>query len=344
VVQIKPADTDRFLARPDPSIRLVLIYGADEGLVTERAAAFATAVVGDANDPFALVRIDAATLADDPKRLADEAHAVPLFGGRRAILLRLSGNRSIQPAVEAILAAPPVDSWVVIAAGELRKTAPLRRLCETAKGAAAIACYTDSDRDLDRLIDQETSAAGLSVTPEARAALKALIGGDRLASRSELAKLCLYAAGQETIEVDDIRAVIGDASAFAIDEAIDAVALGDPQAFDRGYRRLLASGTPGSVVAGAALRHFNFLQKARAAVDGGTSPDNIVARASPPFFFRRRADVARQISMWSAPRIERALIRLDQSMIDSRLNRQIADEVVGQTLQMVAAVAASARR
>jgi hypothetical protein len=31
-------------------------------------------------------------------------------------------------------------------------------------------------------------------------------------------------------------------------------------------------------------------------------------------------------------------------MIDSRLNRPIADEVVGQTLQMVAAVAASARR
>jgi DNA polymerase-3 subunit delta len=344
LVQIKPADADRFLARPDPSIRLVLIYGADEGLVTERAAAFAGAIVGDTDDPFAHVRLDAAAIADDPRLLADEAHAVPLFGGQRAISLRLSGNRQIQSGVEDILAAPPVDSWVVIAAGELRKTAPLRRLCETHKGAAAVACYADGDRDLDRLIDQETSAAGLSVSREARAALKTLIGGDRLASRSELAKLCLYAAGQKTIEVEDIRAIIGDASAFAIDEAVDAVASGDPQAFDREYRRLLASGTPGSVVAGAALRHFNFLQKARAAVDSGDSADSIVARASPPIFFRRRPTVTRQISLWSGARIERALDHLDRSMIDSRLNRPIADEVVGQTLQMVAAVAASARR
>src|SRR5271166_6358680 len=122
MVQIKPADIDRFLARPDPAIRLVLIYGVDEGLVAERMAAFIKAVTEATDDPFAVVRLEQGALADDPGRLADEADAVPLFGGRRAIAIRLAGAASILPALEALLASPPVDSWVVISAGDLRKT------------------------------------------------------------------------------------------------------------------------------------------------------------------------------------------------------------------------------
>src|SRR2546421_4775611 len=122
MVQLKSAEIDRFLARPDPAVRLVLIYGEDEGLVAERTATFVKGVTGTDDDPFALVRLEQGTIADDPGRLADEANAVPLFGGRRAIVIRLAGNASIIPALEALLARPPVDSWVALAAADMRKT------------------------------------------------------------------------------------------------------------------------------------------------------------------------------------------------------------------------------
>jgi DNA polymerase-3 subunit delta len=342
-VQIRPADSDRFLANPDPAVRVVLVYGGDEGLVAERTATFVNAVVGDSDDPFSHIRLDGSAVADDPGLLADEAHAIPMFGGRRAISIRLVGNASFVPALELILATPPVDAWIVISAGDLRKTAPVRRLCETHKGAAAVACYADTGRDLDRLIDEETRAAGLVIAADARAALRNLIGGDRLASRSEIQKLCLYAAGAKEISVEDVGAVIGDASAFAIDEAIDALAVGNTPAFARLYVRLVGSGTPGSVVAGAAIRHFNFLHRARAAFDEGKSADAIVASALPPIFFKRRDDVIRQIALWSAPRIERALAGLDQAMLDSRRRNALSDEVIAQALMMIAAAAGSRR-
>jgi DNA polymerase-3 subunit delta len=341
VVQIKPADADRFVSRPDPAIRVVLIYGSDEGLVAERAERFSRAVLGPAPDPLGLVRIESAAIAEDPPRLADEANAVPLFGGQRVILVRLAGNRPIQSAVEAVLAAPPLDSWVVITAGEQRKGSGLRRICENGKGAAAIACYTDGDRDLDRIIDEETRNAGLTISPDARAALRGLIGSDRLISRSEIGKLCLYAADAGAITIDDVRAVIGDAAAFAMDEAVDAAANGDAAALDRSYRRLLASGTPGAVIAGAAQRHFNFLQKARADFQAGTSPEEIVRRSG--IFYQRQTGMARQIGAWSEASIERALARLDQAMLDSRLHRGIEDKIVGQALQFVAHAAGSRR-
>jgi DNA polymerase-3 subunit delta len=336
VVEIKPAEADRFLARPDPAIRVVLIHG-EEGLVAERTAALVKAVTGSTDDPFAHVRLEADDLASDPGKLSDEAHAIPLFGGRRAISVRVSGNRSIIPAVEAILADPPVDSWIVISADDLRKTAPLRRLAESHKSAAAIACLADNSRDLDRLIDEETRAAGLAIDDEARGALVQLIGGDRLLSRGEIRKLCLYAADKASIGIEDVRAIVGDASAFDLDDAIDALALGEVAAFTDTYRRLVASGTPGFVIAGAVLRHFSFLHRARAAVDRGTSVDVAL-------FFRRKASVARQIALWPVGRIERALANVDQAIVDSRLKSAIADEVIGQTLGLLAAVGASLRR
>jgi DNA polymerase-3 subunit delta len=344
VVQIKPAEAERYLSRPDPDVRVVLIYGSDDGLVAERAERFVRAAVGTDPDGFSRLRLESGDIADDPGRLADEAHAVPMFGGSRAIVVRVSGNRPIDKAVAAALAAPPRDAWIVLTAGELRKTSPIRKLCETHKGAWAIATYADSDRELDRIIDEETAAAGLTIADGARNALRSLIGSDRLISRSEVRKLCLYAEGGGNIGLDDVRAVIGDAAAIATDESIDAMAAGDAAALDLAYRRLVSSGTPGVVIAGAALRHFNFLEKARAAVDGGDSPESAARRAIPPIYpYSRQADVARQIAAWSPGRIARALEMLDQAMLDSRLNGPLADEVIGQAMQMVAALAPARR-
>ncbi len=341
MVQIKPADADRFLAKPDPAIRVILIYGSDDGLVAERAERFAKAVTGADGEHL---RLDPSALSENPGRLADEANAIPMFGGKRAISLRVTGNRALEGALQAVLDAPPVDSWIVVIAGELRKTAPLRKLCEASPRAAAIPAYADTERDLDRLIDEETRSAGLAIAADARAALKGLIGGDRLISRSEVQKLCLYAADAGEIKLDDVRALIGDGGAFAMDETVDAVAEGNAAALDRGFRRLVSSGTPGFVVAGAALRHFNFLQKARAALDGGDNAESIVRRAIPPIYpFSRQSAVAKQIERWSPARIERALGMLDQAMLDSRLHGQLTDEIIGQAMQLVATLAGARR-
>src|SRR5690606_35726885 len=147
-------------------------------------------LVGD--DALAVIRLDESDLSD-PKRLADEAFGGSLFSGRRVLRLRPGGSRTVAAALEAILTEPPADTWLVIEAGDLRKTAPLRKLCESFPRAVAIGCYPDNDASLARLIDSEVSAAGLRIEPEARDALVGLLGADRAASRSEIVKLCLYA-------------------------------------------------------------------------------------------------------------------------------------------------------
>ena len=198
MVALKSNEVDAFVARPSPERPIVLVCGPDAGLVHERAEKIINASVDDPNDPFALVRIEGDALAAEPSRLVEEAHTVPLFGGRRAVWVK-AGSRNFAAAVEAVVASPPTDCRIVIEAGDLRRTAPVRAICEKAKCAAVLPCYVDTERDLIRLVDDEMREARLTIAPDARAALVSLIGGDRQASRSEIRKLALYAHGKDRV-------------------------------------------------------------------------------------------------------------------------------------------------
>ncbi len=333
---IRPQEVERFLNAPDPSCRVVRFYGPDTGLVSERAGAFAARVIGGGDDPFALVKLDSAALSGDPGRLADEANTVPLFGGTRAIWLRADGGKAVQTAVEAVLAAPPRDAFVILEAGDLKKGVGLRRLCENARGAAAIACYSDSGAALDRLVDDELALENLSIDRDARAALKTLLGADRLASRNEVRKLALYARGTGRVDLDTVRAVVGDAGAFAIDDAVDAVAGGDPAGFDRAFRRLVGSGTAGFVVAGACLRHLQLLHRLRGLVEAGGSVEAALDAVTPPLFFQRRPKVGAQLAAWTSSRLAAALERLDGALFESRIGGVMADTVLAQAMLAIA--------
>src|SRR6266568_4635783 len=158
--------------------------------------------------------------------VAKPAQPVMLLFGPDSGLVRERAQALIRASVEALLAAVAPDCRIVIEAGDLRRNAPLRALIERARNAAALPCYEDDEKTLDRLIDAELRESGLAIAPEARAALLPLLGGDRLASRSEITKLALYARGRERVELDDVMAVTADASALALDALLDAAFAG----------------------------------------------------------------------------------------------------------------------
>ena len=338
MVAIKRSDADIFAARPDPARPIVLLYGPDAGLVRERAERIVRGSINDLNDPFALVRLEGDDLSSNPSRLVEEAHTVPLFGGKRAIWIK-AGSRNFAPAVEMLLNAPLVDCSVVIEAGELRKTSPLRTMCEKAKAAAAIACYADEERDLVGLIDQELGEAKLAITPEARAALVSLIGGDRQASRSEIRKLALYAYGKERVGLDDVLAVVADASTLALDEVVDAAFAGRTGETEAQFAKALDAGTTAGTVVSAALRHVGQLHKARLAVEAGERTEAALYSFVPPVHFSRKSSVETALAAWSTPRLARIMELLADALLNVRRTPSLADALGQRAMLQVAMTA-----
>ena len=182
-----------FVRQPETDI--VLVYGPDDGLVRERADALVLAVVDDSTDAFRLAILDAPAVAADPARLVDEAAAMSLSGGRRAVRLRGAGD-TVTGACESLLSAPHGDTLIVVEAGDLGPRSSLRRLFEGAENAAAVPCYGDDRDGVRRLITESLAAGGLTPSAEALAYLVDSLGADRAVTRGELAKLSLYMGGR----------------------------------------------------------------------------------------------------------------------------------------------------
>src|ERR1700684_3276322 len=331
---VKPAEVDAFVARPDPKRPVVLVFGPDSGLVSERANALIKSAVDDVNDPFALARLDGEDLSAEPSRLVEEAQTIPLFGGKRAVWVK-AGSRNIAAAVEPLLALSTLECRVVIEAGDLRRNAPLRSLCEKAKNAAALPCYADNERARTRLIDDEMREAGLKLAPDARAMLIPLLGGDRQASRNEIAKLALYARGRDLVGVDDVAAVVSDASALALDDIVDATFAGRPAELETQLGKARLAGTAAGSILFAVQRQVAQLHKWRTAIEAGAGFS--LDALQPPVNFRRKDAIAAALRLWSEARLLVAMNELADAVLQSRRNADLADTIAERALLAIAA-------
>jgi DNA polymerase-3 subunit delta len=133
------------------------------------------------------------------------------------------------------------------------------------------------------LIDDELRLSSLRIAPDARAALTALLGGDRQASRNELKKLALYAHGEREVTLDDVVAVVADASELKIDPIVDGAFAGKPDLVEAEFAKAMTSGYNPGVIISAAQRQAAWLinplrgRGRHAAVDVARQPDSAPA-------------------------------------------------------------------
>jgi DNA polymerase III subunit delta len=334
MVALKSDRADAFIAAPPDAVRMFLVYGSDPGAITERARRLEQIALtrgrGDA-----VLRLGSDELSAHPARIADEAYATSLFGGEPVISLRvLDGRHNIIGAVQPLLDRPPEAAWLIIEAGELNPTSPLRKGFEASKLAAALPTYGLEGANLTAFIFTAAEAAGVEIGPEALELLSESLGGDRLASRGELDKLFMYAGEARRITVQDVEAIIGETTEAQTDHVIDAALIGDHEALEAGLGRLRGEGGSFVAVGTLALRHLIQLHGMRATLDDGASARHIVESAR--VHFRRRARIEAQLLRWSAEAVVDARREIDRAIMLTRLLPGLEQSAMSHALHKIA--------
>jgi DNA polymerase-3 subunit delta len=315
VTALKASQVDAFIAGKGPDVPIVLVYGKDPGLVTDRVQTLMARALSGADDPFARVDLDGDDIASAPDRLPEEAHAISMFGGRRVIRLR-HGSRQLVEAVRPLLSTPPRECLVIIEAGDLKKGAPLLTLLEGAPGAVTLPCYPDEGRDLSRMIAAATTAAGFTIEDDALRLLSSSLGADRLQSKAELEKLMLFCSGRTQITLADVEAVVSDAAPLSLDTIVDQAVGGDISSIDEDVRRACLDGARPDVLLGQCLRHLLVLRRLRLDRDAGEASSAIVRRAG--LHFRRQPLVEQQIELWPLAKLDKAIGLVSDAMFQAR--------------------------
>lgn len=301
-MRISGADADKQSRKPPDAWKAVLFHGANGGLVRERADACVRAIVPDLGDAFRISDLGADALKRDPARLADEAAALSMFGGRRVVRVRDAGE-ALASLLENFLASASGDTLVVIEASELSKTSTLRKLFEGARTAGAIECADDTPAEASRMIQESLAAQGWTAEAEALAYLTEALGADRRLLRTELEKLLLYlgpAATDACLTKDEAGLMIGGSGDVEGQEIADAVADGDLKRLDKLITRGNEAGMPWGVAVGFTLRLF---QRLAAGMEG-----------AGPLWGKMQA----QAAGWDRARVRQALLILSEAEARTR--------------------------
>jgi DNA polymerase III subunit delta len=324
---VSSAAADGFIQRLPKEIRFYLVHGLDEGLAHERVKAVIRNLIDGDSDPLRLVRLDGDAVARDPGALADEAYAVSMFGGARAIWIDAQG-RDLLPSLEPLFARPPPDCAIVVKAGQLKKGTSLRTAFETSPIRASIECYPDDTTALESLVDAEASAAGVSIAQDARAALVALTGADRQTTRGEIAKLMLYARGKSQITTEDIEAIVSDAAPSNLDQVVDQALLGDLGAVESSLTRFFHEAGEADHLMMRLVARLTLLHRLRLEMDQGRPFDAACQALFVKMPMSARRALARQAERWTSESIAQQLpaVRLASARVrgDSRLAEILA--------------------
>lgn len=333
MVAIPRSDYDSFCEDPDPRYPVVLIYGPNRGLVSERIETLLKNVRGKSADEFTVVTLDGDALASDPGKLSDEARTIGLFGDRRILHIR-AGSRSFADGLKPLLEDPSRETLIAIEAGDIAKNSPLRTNCEAAKSAAVIPCYDDDAGTIARLIDGSLLRAGVSIDRDAKETLLGLVGSDRLSTRAEIEKLIFYAGETKKISLADVRAVVADASGLAIDDVLDAAAAGDSKAALRALAVARGEGTSPASILNAAIRHLSALHRMSLQIEAGEDTEGVLKRNR--VFWRRTDNHKRALRRLGSRSIENALMALGEAELETRRMAHLADAITERAILSLA--------
>jgi len=283
-----------YLAKPDPARPGLLIYGADAMRVALKRQEAVKALIGpDGDSEMRLTRLPAADLRSDHALLLDALKAQGFFPGPRAVLVEDANHYSADALTFALSDWRNGDAALIVTAGDLKKTSPLRKLFENHPGAVTIAIYDTPPTAQE--IEADLARAGLvRIDPAARDALgtlaRTLDPGD---FRQTLEKIALYKLNDPTpLTAPDVTACAPLSTEAALDNMLDIVATGTTEQIGPLMARLQSQGVNAVTLCIGAARHFRTLH-------------GIAAGAR--VFHPRAQQLQGQARNWGLNRLEQAL-------------------------------------
>ena len=298
-MKVAPRQLETFLRQPPSEINAVLLHGNDFGLISERAKQLAKHYAQDLDDVFAVTRLDGDSIAGEPGLIADSAAAIAMFGATRLVLVKGRGT-DLLDACKLALASDLTGSFIIVEASDTTTKHAIVKLFDTAKNAASIGCYADSDGDIAALVREIVQKDNINIDPETIKLIVSKLGSDRIASRGEIEKLALYAGAGGSLTMDDVALALGDSASLAVTDIAISAANGATPQLKRDLAKAWTEDLSAIMVLRGCQGYFRQLEMAGYACATGKSASEAVRGIRPPVHFKLQDIMARQLRNWRA--------------------------------------------
>ena len=335
------------------SARIFFFCGPDEA----GATAAANRIAESLPDAGERIELSGADLKRDPAMLGDEARSTSLFGGKRHIWVRATGDDAhdaldvlIQTSEAGAGEAAPVIV-VATAATDKSRTA---KLLEKRKDALVAMFYQPELKDVAQAVRGMADAAGLRLGGDLAERIARAAGLDVRLAQSEVTKLALYCDADpqspKSATPEDHAAIGAATEEDGFAPLVNAVLGGETGKVAGEIRRMRELGLNPVGLALALERRAALLAQIMARIGPRGSIDRLDKgeQARLGIFFKEARDIRNQFDRWRHPaqrgsretRLDRLIPRLTSLHRTLLANSQTAELLLAQELAEIARFAA----
>ena len=333
------ASIGRAVDQPGEDILFYLFHGPDEAQSRGLGERLVQALGAER------FMVASTTLKSDPAALADEAGAMSLFGGKRAIWIE-PAYETIFASVDALLEASAAESPVIAIGGAFGKASPLLKLAEASPRAIAFAAYAPEGADAQRMVSDAGRRFGLKISSPVAARIAESCGNDQAVVSQELQKLALYvdASPQSPRELDhDVVDAVGAEIEGGDFSRLADLALAGELAELAGELARLPHAAEGIPVVRALHRRVLMLAPARARVERGERTDAVMTSLGKALFWKDRPLFGKLLNLWDARGLATVASHASRLERDLLFSSAPEKEALGEGLLSIARAARSRR-
>ncbi|AWW73373.1 DNA polymerase III subunit delta [Erythrobacter sp. KY5] len=344
-MKAKHSEFARGLPRTAQQASIFFFCGPDEA----GASAAANRVVEGLRDPGERIELSGGDLKRDPAKLGDEARSDSLFGDKRHIFVRATGDEA-HDALKALIETADVGGGdaapiLVVATGATDKSRTAK-LLEKRPDALVAMFYPPDLSSVAASVRSMADGAGLRLGGDLAERIARAAGLDVRLAQSEVDKLALYldASSQspKTASVEDYGEIGASTEEDGFAPIVNAVLGGELGKLAVELKRMKELGLNPVGLLLAIERRAAQLSQIAARLGPRGSFENLDRgeKARLGIFWKEERDIRQQVTRWRPAKLERLvprLIALHQSLL---ANSQAAELLLAQDLAEIARFAA----
>lgn len=310
-MKISATTIDNFIKNDITSVHAALLYGPDQGLISERQDIIIKNILGDKYDPLTCIKLDALYLIKNPDKLYQEINNISLIPGKRLFVIYNVTN-SFYKIIKETLDNSKSDDFIILTAGELLPSSSIRKYFETTKNIISFPCYVDDLRTISNIVRNEL--ANLNPSNEIIQYIANNISGNRLIIKQELNKIKTFylTAQPTTIDINAIKSLLTESHVNDFQDFTNSVADKNTKKAIHLLEDLLSSGFPGVTLIRVLTNYLYRIFELKSLIAENSDFNTSIKQLKPPVFFKQKDLLKKHLTLWHSKELELIIQKLTE--------------------------------
>tara|TARA_B100001245_G_scaffold60465_1_gene41725 strand:+ start:194 stop:1198 length:1005 start_codon:yes stop_codon:yes gene_type:complete len=311
-----------------------LVYGQNKGLVREKSQIIINSYKDNQTE---IIKFENDELISEPEKLTNEFNTYSLTAEKK-ILHILNTKDNLTEIITNTITDHDSKNLIVFETSELTPRSKLRKFFEKEKHLGILACYFDTERDVQELIETTFKKENMPINRDIVLLITKHLGNERHIIKSELEKIILYLKDKKEFKAEDILKCLSQNEDYGFDDLNYSISNGNVVKLDKIINQLYLEGINPIALLRSVSKHFQKILFVNQKIDLGMNLSESLSQLKPPIFFLYANQFKEQVKKWKTTLCYKAIERILETEELCKMNSKIAKIICWRTLRNISSI------